>query len=129
MLARVARIDPASLRAIGVTPARGRAILAMARAVAGGRLRLEPGGDVEGAMADLKTLPGIGEWTAQYIAMRALAWPDAFPAGDAGVLKVFGETSPARARATAEAWRPWRAYAVMHLWRSLAPSATTGGDR
>lgn len=56
-----ARIDPASLRAIGVTPARGRAILAMAGAVAGGRLGLEPGGDVEGAMADLKTLPGLGE--------------------------------------------------------------------
>lgn len=127
--ARVARIEPASLRAVGVTPARSRAILALAREVAAGRLGLDPDGDVEGTIARLKALAGIGDWTAQYIAMRALAWPDAFPAGDAGVLKALGETSPARARAKAEAWRPWRAYAVMHLWRSLAPSGTTGGIR
>jgi len=127
--ARVARLDPADLEAIGVTRTRGRAILALARAVVGGHLSLEPNGDVEGAMARLKALPGIGNWTAQYIAMRALAWPDAFPDGDAGVLRALGESSPARARARAEAWRPWRAYAVMHLWRSLAPPGKTGGHR
>jgi AraC family transcriptional regulator of adaptative response / DNA-3-methyladenine glycosylase II len=61
----------------------------------------------------------VGDWTAQYIAMRALSWPDAFPASDYGVLKALREKHPHRARARAEAWRPWRAYAVIHLWRSL----------
>ena len=68
----------------------------------------------------LKALPGVGEWTAQYIAMRALSWPDAFPHTDLGVMKALGETSPRRVLAAGEAWRPWRAYAVIHLWQSLA---------
>jgi AraC family transcriptional regulator of adaptative response / DNA-3-methyladenine glycosylase II len=67
----------------------------------------------------LQALPGIGAWTAQYIAMRALAWPDAFPHGDYGVMKALGEKNPRRVLALGEAWRPWRAYAVMHLWQSL----------
>ena len=61
----------------------------------------------------------MGPWTAQYIAMRALAWPDAFPHPDVAVLKAMGETSGTRALARAEAWRPWRSYAVLHLWKSL----------
>jgi AraC family transcriptional regulator of adaptative response / DNA-3-methyladenine glycosylase II len=67
----------------------------------------------------LRALPGVGEWTAQYIAMRALAWPDAFPHTDLGVMKALGETRPAGVLAAGEAWRPWRAYAVMHLWQTL----------
>ena len=63
--------------------------------------------------------PASGEWTAQYIAMRALAWPDAFPHTDLGVMKALGETDARRVLAAGEAWRPWRAYAVMHLWQSL----------
>jgi len=68
-------------------------------------------------------MPGIGEWTAQYLAMRALAWPDAFPHTDLGVMKALGTTSPAKTLAVAESWRPWRAYAVLHLWHSLADAA------
>jgi AraC family transcriptional regulator of adaptative response / DNA-3-methyladenine glycosylase II len=68
----------------------------------------------------LRALPGIGDWTAQYIAMRALAWGDAFPAGDLVLMRALGASTPARARAAAERWRPWRAYAVMHLWRGSA---------
>jgi len=73
---------------------------------------------VEAAVRALEALPGIGAWTAQYIAMRALGWPDAFPASDLVVLKALGETRPARAAIRSEAWRPWRAYAVLHLWRN-----------
>ena len=66
----------------------------------------------------LEALPGIGPWTAQYIAMRALAWPDAFPHPDVAVLKAM-KLPARRALEAAEAWRPWRAYAVLHLWKSL----------
>ncbi len=88
------------------------------RAVAEGGLRLAPGVDVEATVRALEALPGVGPWTAQYVALRALAWPDAFPASDLVVLKALGETRPARALVRSEAWRPWRAYAVLHLWRN-----------
>ncbi len=64
-------------------------------------------------------VPGIGAWTASYIVMRALRWPDAFPEGDLGLRKAMGGPPPARLRAAAESWRPWRAYAAQHLWASL----------
>ena len=67
----------------------------------------------------MRALPGIGEWTAQLIAMRALAWPDAFPASDIGVLNALGTRDAKAVAERAEAWRPWRAYAVMRLWHSL----------
>jgi AraC family transcriptional regulator of adaptative response / DNA-3-methyladenine glycosylase II len=72
-------------------------------------------------LAPLRALPGIGDWTAQVIAMRALAWPDAFPASDIGVMNALGsrDAESSIATALAEAWRPWRAYAVMRLWQSL----------
>jgi AraC family transcriptional regulator of adaptative response / DNA-3-methyladenine glycosylase II len=69
----------------------------------------------------LKQVRGIGDWTAAYLAMRALHDPDAFPAGDLGVRKALGGLPLKQAEARAEAWRPWRAYAVMHLWGSLGP--------
>ncbi len=71
-------------------------------------------------IARLRALPGIGDWTAQYIAMRALAWSDAFPHSDYGVRKALGTRTDRETLVAAEGWRPWRAYAVMHLWRSLA---------
>jgi AraC family transcriptional regulator of adaptative response / DNA-3-methyladenine glycosylase II len=67
----------------------------------------------------LRALPGIGEWTVQLIAMRALAWPDAFPATDIGVMNALHTRDAAAVMAQAQAWRPWRAYAVMKLWQSL----------
>jgi AraC family transcriptional regulator of adaptative response / DNA-3-methyladenine glycosylase II len=96
-----------------------RAIQALAQALEAGTLKLEPMVAVDDTIAQLRALPGFGEWTAQYVAMRALAWPDAFPHSDLGVLKALGETDPRQALARAEAWRPWRAYAVMHLWSTL----------
>jgi AraC family transcriptional regulator of adaptative response / DNA-3-methyladenine glycosylase II len=77
---------------------------------------LTPQADPVRAVAQLVELPGFGDWTAQYVAMRALAWPDAFPAGDLVLRRALGGVTEARARALAEAWRPWRAYAALHLW-------------
>ena len=108
---------------LGIIAARARTIRALAHAIASGQLTLEPSSNVEDTLTALKQIPGIGDWTAHYIAMRALAWPDAFPHTDYGVMKAMNETTGAtaakRVLAKAEAWRPWRAYAVMHLWHSL----------
>ena len=115
---RIAAATPGEIVRLGVTAARARTLVALAQAVAGGQLVLEPGVDVDTTVRQLEAMPGIGPWTAQYIAMRALGWPDAFPASDLVVLRALGETRAARALARSEGWRPWRAYAVMHLWRN-----------
>ncbi|MDP9046360.1 MAG: hypothetical protein M3O01_16290, partial [Pseudomonadota bacterium] len=77
----------------------------------------------EAVVQHLTTLPGIGAWTAHYIAMRALGWPDAFPPDDVAVRKamgqLFGHCTPREARLRAQAWQPWRAYAVLRLWNTL----------
>lgn len=119
---RVAEAEVEEMAALGMTRDRARSIKAIAEADAVGRLRLEPGADPEATIAQLREFPGVGEWTAHYIAMRALGWPDAFPHGDLGLLRGLGESSPTRLRAIAEPWRPWRAYAVMHVWNALEPS-------
>ena len=116
---QVAALTPAQLAPIGVTSARASAIVSLARAVCEKGLVLEPGGEAESTLRRLRDLPGIGEWTAQYIAMRALSWPNAFPHTDHGVLKALGESNARKALTRASAWQPWRAYAVMHLWQSL----------
>ena len=115
----VAALEPSAIAALGIIAARAKAIRALACAMAAGELDLAPGAPVEPALEALRAVPGIGPWTAHYIAMRALAWPDAFPHPDVAVLKAMGETDGRRALARAEAWRPWRAYAVLHLWKSL----------
>ena len=117
--ATMAALTVGDIASLGVIATRSRSILALAARVADGSLVLAPGVDIEATMAALQTVPGIGEWTAQYLAMRALAWPDAFPHTDLGVMKALGETSPRRVLALAEPWQPWRAYAVLHLWHSL----------
>jgi len=113
--------DPDEIGVLGITRQRARTIVALARALADGSLRLEPDGDAPATIERLRAIPGIGDWTAQYLAMRALGWPDAFPASDVGVMKALGVASPREALVAAEAWRPWRGYAVIHLWRTLAP--------
>jgi len=101
---------------LGLPKARAATLVALAVAVRDG-LQLAPGMPVEETMAKLQAIPGIGPWTAQYLAMRALSWPDAFPASDLGVLHALGMEDEAASLARAEAWRPWRAYATLHLWR------------
>jgi AraC family transcriptional regulator, regulatory protein of adaptative response / DNA-3-methyladenine glycosylase II len=114
--ARVAESDVEQIASLGILPSRSRTILALAKALSRDEIALTPGVEVGETLAKLQSIPGIGEWTAQYIAMRALAWPDAFPHTDLGVMKALRETDARRVLAAGEAWRPWRSYAVMHLW-------------
>jgi AraC family transcriptional regulator, regulatory protein of adaptative response / DNA-3-methyladenine glycosylase II len=114
----LAKVAPSELTALGISAPRAATIRTIAQAVSRRELDLQPGPDPESATRLLQTFPGIGDWTAQYIAMRALRWSDAFPAADLGLLKASGASSPSRLRKTAEAWRPWRAYAAMYLWES-----------
>ena len=108
-----------SLVSLGIAAPRARAIRELAHAVVDGRLRLEPGSDPEAVIEQLTALPGIGDWTAHYIAMRALRWPDAFPAADLGLLRASGLKTARELARAAESWRPWRAYAALILWNSL----------
>jgi AraC family transcriptional regulator of adaptative response / DNA-3-methyladenine glycosylase II len=101
---------------LGMPGARARTLLALAAAVDSGELGLERGADPDGTRDRMLALPGVGPWTASLVAMRALGAPDAFPGGDLGVLRALGVKSAREAEARAEAWRPWRAYAAMHLW-------------
>jgi AraC family transcriptional regulator of adaptative response / DNA-3-methyladenine glycosylase II len=110
----------ADLTRLGLTGKRAQCLIELARAVTDGAVKLEPGVDPETTIERLKQLPGVGDWTAQYIAMRALRWPDAFPHSDLGLRKALGETSSKRILEIAENWRPWRAYALMHLWNSIS---------
>jgi 3-methyladenine DNA glycosylase/8-oxoguanine DNA glycosylase len=105
--------DPA---AIGMPGRRGAAITALARAVAQGTLILDESCERTELTAALCAIPGVGPWTAGYIGMRVARDPDAFPDSDWVVLKILDAT-PAGARVLADAWRPWRAYGVMYLWR------------
>jgi AraC family transcriptional regulator, regulatory protein of adaptative response / DNA-3-methyladenine glycosylase II len=112
--------------ALPLPRSRARALASLCDAIASGALALDPGADRAEARARLLALHGIGPWTAEYVAMRALGDPDAFPATDLGVRRALERAGhpgdPPAAAALAERWRPWRAYAVQHLWASLAPA-------
>ena len=116
----LARAEGDALGQLGIVRQRQAAIVALARAVDNGQLALHGTADIPATTAALCALPGIGDWTAQYIAMRALRWPDAFPAGDVALHKALGvQGQPRPAAAAAEAsqvWRPWRSYAVVRAW-------------
>ena len=114
---------------LGLVRQRQAAIHALAQAVSTGQISLHAGADVQTTMDALKALPGIGAWTADYIALRALRWPDAFPSGDMALQKALapeGQRLTARAaESRAERWRPWRAYAVIRAWHSPLHSLST----
>ena len=114
---RISGLRERDLTSLGVIAARARSIIALAKAMEGG-VRLEPGADPDATIAGLVDLPGIGPWTASYIAMRALRWTDAFPKEDVVIRKQLGGVSAAEAERLSESWRPWRSYATMHLWAS-----------
>jgi AraC family transcriptional regulator of adaptative response / DNA-3-methyladenine glycosylase II len=115
------------IASIGMPKARAESIRALATAVCEGKPVIEPAPSLEIAVERLNGLTGIGDWTAQYIAMRALGEPDAFPSGDLGLRKALAQrgTLPTAStlRKRAESWRPWRAYAAMWLWASLAANS------
>ncbi len=116
---RIARVRTASLARLGMRNGIATSIRGLAAAATKNRVCLEPGCEPERAIELLEACPGIGPWTAQYIAMRALRWPDAFPSGDLGLARASGEPSAKALIAAAEPWRPWRAYAAMYLWETL----------
>lgn len=119
------RLADADLRSIGLPGARAQALAGLARAVADGRVDLETPG-VPDTLDVLRSLPGVGEWTVQYVAMRALRDPDAFLPTDLGVLRALAGGGPRPAprdvARRAERWRPWRAYALMLLWLAAEPA-------
>ncbi len=121
--ATLAAADPEVIGKLGIVRQRVKALQALAVEVAEGRLALHPAAPLAPTLDMLRALPGIGEWTAQVIAMRALAWPDAWPATDIGLMNALGTRDPKQVNALAEAWRPWRAYAVMRLWHHLETNA------
>jgi AraC family transcriptional regulator of adaptative response / DNA-3-methyladenine glycosylase II len=118
--AEVAAVGVDRIAKLGLPGARAKALHTLAAGVATGSIKLDGARELEAFVGELVELPGIGPWTAHYLAMRALHVPDAFPAADLGVQKVLGKQGAKAAEARAEAWRPFRAYAVMHLWESLA---------
>ena len=117
--AEIATADPARIGRLGIVRQRVGALQALAIEVSDGRIELHPAAPLTATLDALRALPGIGEWTVQLIAMRVLAWPDAFAATDIGVLNALGTRDLSHVQAQAEAWRPWRAYAVMALWHTL----------
>jgi AraC family transcriptional regulator, regulatory protein of adaptative response / DNA-3-methyladenine glycosylase II len=117
---RLAEADAGELVGLGIAAPRAAAIRAIAAAAARREIDLQPGPDPDAVVAALQGFPGVGDWTAQYIAMRALRWPDAFPTGDLGLLRASGVGSARTLHAEAEAWRPWRSYAAMYLWSASA---------
>lgn len=107
----------ADVARIGLPQKRAETIRALARAVCDRRISLQWVDNIEQFHIRLRAIPGIGDWTAQYIAMRALGEPDAFPVGDLGLLRGASVDSASQLAERAEAWRPWRAYAAMYLWQ------------
>jgi AraC family transcriptional regulator of adaptative response / DNA-3-methyladenine glycosylase II len=126
--AALAAVDPGDLP---FPRRRGEALRALARLVTEEGLRFDAGADSSAALAALLDIPGVGPWTASYVAMRALGDPDAFPAGDVGIRHALARlgrpVAGPRATAVAEPWRPWRSYAVMHLWSSLGEEPLAPG--
>ena len=120
---RVVRAGAETIARLGIVASRARSLVALAEAERSGRLGLDGGAphDPEEAMRRLAELPGVGPWTAHYIAMRALRWPDAFPKEDLAVRGALGGVTAEEAEARSQAWRPWRSYAVLYLWRMPRP--------
>ncbi|MET0215865.1 MAG: 3-methyladenine DNA glycosylase 2, partial [Vicinamibacterales bacterium] len=119
-----ATLSTAELERVGVMPARARTIRTLARRVLEGSISFDVGREVESVAQALLGVPGIGDWTAQYIAMRAYGEPDAFPSGDLVLRRAAGGCTAKELDRRSQAWRPWRSYAVMLLWQS----AVNGGS-
>lgn len=117
--ARIAQASVDDLAKSGIVSVRCKSIIALAQAQVSGALSLDSGAHQypEETIKRLVELPGIGQWTAHYIAMRVLHWPDAFPQGDIAIRNNLGGITAKQAEAMSQSWRPWRSYAVLHIWR------------
>jgi len=128
------QVAAADLASLGMPGARRATLHAIARAALDDGGLFSPGRGLEESIARLRAIPGVGEWTAQYIALRALRETDAFPASDIGLLRAAADSggtrpTPAALLARAEAWRPWRAYAAQHLWAADAEALAAARER
>jgi AraC family transcriptional regulator of adaptative response / DNA-3-methyladenine glycosylase II len=123
---RAAALADADLTAVGLTGARRRTVHALSSALAGGDIALDPGADREEAGRALLAVPGIGPWTAALVGLRGLADPDVWLPGDLALRKSLTTLGSTDADA-ATRWRPWRSYAVLHLWALAVPSLFTRG--
>jgi AraC family transcriptional regulator of adaptative response / DNA-3-methyladenine glycosylase II len=112
-----ADVASARVEEIGVPAKRAETIRCFATAVARGAVSFDGSMDPTAFRDVLRELPGVGEWTAEYMALRGLGDPDAFPSGDLGLLRATGIRNARALNARAQAWRPWRAYAALHLWQ------------
>ena len=113
---RVSAATIDEIASLGIIQTRARSLIAIAQEMASGRLTLDAGADPAATIQQLVALPGIGAWTAHYIAMRALKWADAFPKEDIALRNALGRVSAGRAEQLSQPWRPWRSYATLHLW-------------
>lgn len=125
---RLADASEESIASVGLTRVRARTLRGLAKAVADGKLSLDRTAEPDATKAALLALPGIGPWTAEYVMMRAMGWPDAFPSGDLGLRKALGGVTAAECEKRSERWRPWRAYAAAHLWMGLSEETGAQGD-
>ena len=108
----------ANLASVGLTVKRAATIRALARAACDGKISFDRVADADTFLSQLREIPGIGPWTSQYVAMRALGEPDAFPSGDIGLLRALNLRTSRELEKRAEAWQPWRSYACMYLWNT-----------
>jgi AraC family transcriptional regulator of adaptative response / DNA-3-methyladenine glycosylase II len=122
LVSRVAKSSIGGIAKLGIVSARAAGILALARDFECGTLKLDAGVNPEAEIPRLVALPGIGPWTAHYLSMRASRWPDAFPKEDIAVRNNLGGVSPKQAEELSQPWRPWRSYAVMHIWKGGPPA-------
>ncbi|KTC92584.1 MULTISPECIES: AlkA N-terminal domain-containing protein [Legionella] len=121
---RVASATVDDIAGLGIVSARAKSIIALAQAFVSETISLDVGMSPEITIKKLTELPGIGQWTAHYIAMRALHWPDAFPKEDIALRNNLGGVSPKQAEEMSQLWRPWRSYAVLHIWKNLKEERT-----
>lgn len=120
--ATLAQLPRSALVSVGMTGIRAEAIIAIAQEVAARHIVLEPMAPLEETLSMLRQIRGVGEWTVQYIAMRALAWPNAFPDGDAVLKQQLAQPDSSKLKQHAARWEPWRAYATLHVWRQSEES-------
>ncbi|HAX7834200.1 TPA: DNA-3-methyladenine glycosylase 2, partial [Escherichia coli] len=113
---RLAAADPQALKALGMPLKRAEALIHLANAALEGTLPMTIPGDVEQAMKTLQTFPGIGRWTANYFALRGWQAKDVFLPDDYLIKQRFPGMTPAQIRRYAERWKPWRSYALLHIW-------------
>ncbi len=126
---RMADADPSEIASLGLTQVRAHSLIALAKFWSDRNFDIHGPANPQAAIEELQTLPGIGPWTASYIAMRALQWPDAFPAGDLVLCKSAGNITPKQLEAMSQPWRPWRAYAAILLWNNAAAKPTTKNSK